>query len=196
MILQKPDATGKSTPFEAEEFRGQEYYPLLSALEDINQCAVVLFHPVFQTIECKWLSGGEYETLFKIHPYETGLSEKHGITVPIGKLVFGADDEAACVERLRHEMFEAVQALALEGRNLPSLTAAQSTQNFWAKKMGDMARDLRGSKRPSKPPHTPDFESYARLAAKKFFIIAKLNEAIRILSSTTLRAARKAAIEG
>ncbi len=196
MILQKPDATGKSTPFEAEEFRGQEYYPLLSALEDVNQCAVVLFHPVFQTIECKWLSGGEYETLFKIHPYETGLSEKHGITVPIGKLVFGTDDEAACVERLRHEMFEAVQALAFEGRKLPGLTATQETQNFWAKQM-DIVSGFGGFRttNPGKK-HEPDFEAYAKRAAARFFIIAKLNEAIRILSSTTLRAARKAAIEG
>ncbi|MFB0964599.1 MAG: hypothetical protein QMC36_02725 [Patescibacteria group bacterium] len=193
MILQKPDATGKSVPFKAAEFVGQPFHPALAALENVDHSAVILFHPVFRTIECKWLTDGEYVTMFKIVTGDGGLSEKDGISIPMGKLVFGVDDENLCLERLKREMFEAVQALAFDGGKLPGLTTAQSTQNFWTEKMGDLAHGLRGERRPSKPPHTPDFESYARLAAKKFFIIAKLNEAIRILSFPPLRALEKAA---
>ena len=182
MILQKPDELGLSIPCRAESFRDSPYYPILAALESVDHSAVILFHPIFHTIECKWLSGGEYETMFKIAPSEGGLSEKHGITVPIGRLVIGVDDENLCLERLKREMFEAVQALAEEGRKLPMLTKGQSSQNFWAGKMGKLAHDLRGSALPAKPPHSPDYEAYAKHAAAKFFLIAKLNESIRILS--------------
>lgn len=193
MILQKPDATGRSVSFKAEEFRGHDCYPVLSALEDVNQSAVVLFHPLHGTVECKWLSGGTYETLFKIHPYEAGLSEKSGITVPIGKLVFGVEDEAACLERLRTEMFEAIGSLAFEGTKLPGLSTLQSTRNFWAAQ-ADLVGGMCGiPANPRGKPHTPNYEAYAKKAAARFFIIAKLNEAIRVLSSSTLRAASKAA---
>lgn len=189
MILQKPDATGMSVSFKAEEFRGHDCYPVLSALEDVNQCAIVLFHPLYGTVECKWLSGGEYETLFKIHPHEAGLSEKNGITVPIGKLVFGVEDEAACLERLRTEMFEAVQTLAEEGKGLPDWASVNPNRKAWGGKFAEMAKGLDGKRPPSKS----DYQAYAENAAARFFIIAKLNEAIRILSSSTFRAASKAA---
>lgn len=189
MILQKSDATGKSVPFKAEEFRGHDCYPVLSALEDLNQCAVILFHPPHGTVECKWLSGGAYETLFKIHPYEAGLSEKNGITVPLGKLVFGTEDEAACLERLREEMFEAVRALAEEGSKLPDWASANPDRKLWSGKFAEMAKGLDGKRPPSKT----DYGTYAQRTATKFLIIAKLNEGIRILSSFKLRAVSKAA---
>lgn len=193
MILKKADASGNSVPFKAAEFRGHDSYPALSALEDINQSAIILFHPFYGTVECKWLSGGEYVTLFRIHPHETGLSEKNGITVPIGKLIFGVEDEAACLERLRAEMFEAVQTLAFEGTKLPGLSPLQSTRNFWATQ-ADLIGGMCGiPEDPRGKPHRPNYEAYAKKAAARFFIIAKLNEAIRILSSSALLTASKAA---
>ena len=179
MILQKPDELGLSIPCRAESFRDSQCHPVLAALEAVDHSAVILFHPVFQTVECKWLSGGEYETMFKIVPGEGGLSEKHGITVPIGKLVIGVDDANLCLERLKREMFEAVQALAEEGRKLPNWTAsANPERKFWAGKFAEMAIGLNGRRPPSKT----DYGAYAQQAAAKFFIIAKLSESIRILS--------------
>ncbi len=178
MILQKPDELGLSIPCRAESFRDSPCYPVLAALESIDHSAVILFHPVFHTIECKWLSGGEYETMFKIAPGEGGLSEKHGITVPIGKLAIGVDDENLCLERLMREMFEAVQALAEEGRKLPDWAPSNPERKFWAGKFSEMAIGLNGKR----PPNKTDYGIYAQQAAAKFFLIAKLSEGIRILS--------------
>lgn len=178
MILQKPDELGLSIPFRAESFRDSPCYPVLVALESVDHSAVILFHPTFQTIECKWLSDGEFETMFKIVPSEGGLSEKHGITVPLGRLAIGVDDANLCLERLKREMFEAVQALAEEGRKLPGLASSESGRKFWGGKFAEMAIGLSGKRPPSKT----DYGNYAQQAAAKFFLIAKLSEGIRILS--------------
>lgn len=178
MILQKPDELGLSIPCRAENFRDSPCYPVLSALQSIDHGAVVLFHPFYHSIECKWLSGGEYETMFKIVTGEGGLSEKHGITVPIDRLAIGVDDENLCLERLKREMFDAVQALAEEGRKLPNLASSESGRKFWAGKFAEMAIGLNGNR----PLRKSDYEKYAQQAAAKFFLIAKLSEGIRILS--------------
>lgn len=178
MILQKPDELGLSIPCRAESFRDSPCYPILSALQSIDHSAVILFHPFYHSIECKWLSDGEYETMFKIVTGEGGLSEKHGITVPLGRLAIGVDDENLCLERLKREMFEAVQALAEEGRKLPDWAHANPNRKFWGGKFAEMAIGLSGKRPPSKT----DYGNYAQQAAAKFFLIAKLSEAIRILS--------------
>lgn len=178
MILQKPDELGLSIPCRAESFRDSPCYPILAALEAVDHSAVILFHPFFHSIECKWFSDGEYETMFKIVSGEGGLSEKHGITVPIGRLVIGVDDENLCLERLKREMFEAVQALAEEGRKLPDWAPANPERKFWAGKFSELAVGLNGKRPPSKT----DYGIYAQQAAAKFFLIAKLSEGIRILS--------------
>lgn len=177
MILQKPDELGLSIPCRAESFRDSPCYPILSALQSIDHSAVILFHPASHTVECKWLSDGEFETMFKIVPSEGGLSEKHGITVPIGRLAIGVDDENLCLERLKREMFEAVQALAEEGRKLPGWASVNPDRKFWAGKFAEMAIGLSGKRPPSKT----DYGIYAQQAAAKFFLIAKLSEGIRIL---------------
>lgn len=189
MILQKPDELGLSTPCRAENFRDSPFHPVLAALENLDHSAVILFHPAFQTIECKWLSDGEYETMFRIVSGEGSLSEKHGITVPIGRIAIGVDDENLCLERLMREMFEAVQALAEEGRKLPNPASSESGRKFWSGKFAEMAVGLHGRRPPSKA----DYGIYAQQAAAKFFLIAKLSESIRILSFPPLRALQKAA---